>query len=865
MTPTPFWSPYEGHQLLDYTECERSIGSFLEFHASQTPNKVALETPTNKLTFEQFNQAANRIAHGLLECAGDNEQRVCLWMPECLEQVYSVAGIWKAGKVLVPVDPASPPAYHKLLVQASDPSVILTNSQFAVAARLVAPAHCHILLVDELYAQGSKQNPLIDFSPERNCTITFTSGSTGMPKGVLLNHRGSIFQTIMYANANGRTAEDVRILLAPLTHVNGPAIILGSIVCGYKLACYPLHQWGVGRLAQWIKEQRITAYSSVPTVFRYFLKTSGPELDLSSVNFVHLGGETVRADDVELFKQYFEDDCILCTNIGSSEGGAFSRYYINKKTVLVNHEVPLGKAYPFKELQLWDEDEQQVAPGEVGEIIVKSRFLSVGYFRNEALTAERYRDVLGEPGVRYFKTGDLGRFREDGCLLFMGRRDQQIKINGHRIEIGEIEACLVNYPNVEQCAIRAFPDSVRGNRLVAYLMASPKQNIDLAQIRHWVAEKLAYYKVPRYWILMSNMPQLASGKLNRNALPEPPKKIEVRDLPETPCEKLIHQLWSKEFETDAIGCEDNFFALGGDSLQMISLANELHERLGKPVSQNLLFSHPTIRELAACLDKEQIDTGNIIPLREGGTGSPLYIVHGWAGSVFHWVDLASMVHLDRPMLGIQGNEFCGRDRHASVDELAEDYASQIINRSGEGPIDLAGYSLGGLFAFAVAGKLAEHGRKPDRIYIIDTQPRNLPRCLHYRMMAPYIAARMKTHAGSFFKCAEMRNLDFIKRRWEALRVRMHTEQQADLDARIDYSGDYYHELSKQYVPKPLSVKVSLLLFRNTQANLKLAWSYLSQNPVDTYYLEGEHMDVLEPEHKESVARVLDRALEVGAS
>jgi acyl carrier protein len=464
-------------------------------------------------------------------------------------------------------------------------------------------------------------------------------------------------------------------------------------------------------MAEWIRDKKITRYVSVPTVFRFFLKTSKDDLDLSTIRLVHLGGEAVRTDDIELYKQYFPDTSILMANIGSSEAGGISRHYFDKNSVVANGEVPLGKPYPHKEIQIWDTDENEVPQGVIGELVVKTEFLARGYRNNPELTDKVFRKVPGHPKVRIYKTGDLARFREDGCLVFIGRKDQQIKINGHRIEIGEIEAALSSQPHVKVCAIKAWPDPERGVKLVAYIEAFEGQILLESDLRAALEAQLSYFKIPRTFVFLDRLPLLSSGKLDRNSLPQSLNNNTSQHEPQPlkDAEKRLRQIWLEALNLEDAGCDDNFFAHGGDSLQAIRLINHIEAETGKKLPLNSLFKHPTIRKLAKYFEDEHPKTSNLVPLKSGGKKPPLFIVHGWAGSIFHWVDIASMLELERPLYGIQGNEFSGKGkRHSSVEALADDYAEQIIQTSPEGPYHLAGYSLGGVFAFAVAKANSYH-------------------------------------------------------------------------------------------------------------------------------------------------------------
>ncbi len=865
-----FWNPFVGHNAIDASNTNRSIGHLLEENVQLTPNKTAIETDAGKLTFSELNKKANLVANCLLNFLGEGEHTVCIWQRESTPQVCSVVGIWKAGKTLVASDPSAPPQYNRSVIQEAKPSIILTNKQDEAIAESCSPDDCRILTWEWVMENSKDTNPQISVPEDRVLKLVYTSGSSGVPKAVESSQKHIVAQAITYNNANGCTRDEVILFLSPLTHTNGASLISTTLICGSTLSCYPISKWGVDGMEKWIREKRVTLYLSVPTVFRFFLKTVGAELDLSSVRLVHLGGEPVRTDDVELFKKHFPDSSVMMSNIGSSEAGSIARHYFNKDSVLTNNEVPLGIAYAGKTIEIWDKEEKPLPQGEVGELIVKSEFLANGYRNNPEQTNKVFKSIPGEDRIRIYKTGDMARIREDGCLVFTGRKDQQIKINGHRIEIGEIESTISSHPKVKLCAVKAWPDKKRGVKLVAYIQGFEENPLDETELRNSLTDQLPYVKVPRVLVIMDSLPRLSSGKLDRKSLqePTPTNKQKIRIQPETEYERTIHSIWVELFGSDDICCDDNFFALGGDSLQATRLLNNIFTLTQKKLPHNFVFQYPSIRTLAKQLENNNDVSSNIIPMAEFGGLAPVFIIHGWAGSLFHWIDFAKMLDLDRPVYGIQGNEFTGKkERHSSVEELADNYADQIIDKYPEGPYHLVGYSLGGVHAFAVAKSLLKKGKIVQKVYIIDTQPRNLPVLIHLRMILPSLANRFLFHLKSLIKNPGNKNLKFVYNRWAALKNKLRTNATPTktADSKTGYDpGDYYHVMSKNYVPTPSDIEISLFVAEHTKSNINRAWKYLSNNRLRNYSVKGEHMDILNPENLEGFVKEFEQAFSESA-
>jgi len=862
-----FFHPFEDSKIFNSDDQHSSVKVLFERRVAENPDKIALECEEGNYSYSDLNKRVNTVAHSILERIGEGPGGINIWLEDSLLQVVSLLACWKVGKAITANENSEPIEYNRNILSASNPDLIITQASCLEKVKQAAPQHASILIWGEVDFSENQDNPVNDIPPERILQVIYTSGSTGKPKGVLLSQRTSVWQSTTSANHTGHRASDKQVHLSPFSHTNGPGILIGVMLAGSTLSFYPLKRRGIEGLADWIQSKQITRMSMVPTVFRFLLRNTEKKPDLSSIKFLHLGGEQVRPDDVDLYKAHLPDSCILLCNIGSTEGQAFCRFYITKDTE-IGETVPLGRPWPGKRLLFWDEDNNEVPYGEPGIIVVESEYLADGYKDLPELTAKAFLDVSGKPGLRRFITGDLGKLDKNGNLIFLGREDQQIKVNGHRVEIGYIESQLLQHPEIHSVSMRTWPDKQRGISLAAYFLPVPGYSPGSKDLRNWLSRRIPYYMVPRSFTQIEELPLTTSHKVDRNRLPFPDSEEENCLFPQNDTEREIHDIWLRLFEYDQISCDDDFFAIGGNSLFATRLVSELQETFRLDLPVNLLFLAPTIAELAKRILEGKTSSNNIVPLSRGRGNPPIFMVHGWAGSIFHFVELARKLGNDQPVFGIQDNAHAGtQPRLTSIEALGSEYAEQISRHYPEGPLYLLGYSLGGMIALETARQLESIGRKVDHLFVIDSTPAGLPRSIRSRMILPYLWSRLRTHTGNIIKGRHKPGIQFLVERWNALmwvtglkRKYSPTNLLSENDVEVPDGGDYYQIISRGYQAKVTDIPVTLLISNHTRTDLRTGWMYISNNQVSTYTIPGQHLDVLNEENIDDFVGIFRKAV-----
>jgi acyl-coenzyme A synthetase/AMP-(fatty) acid ligase/acyl carrier protein len=352
-------------------------------------------------------------------------------------------------------------------------------------------------------------------------------------------------------------------------------------------------------------DERITVYHSVPTVFRQFAETLSGEETFRDLRIVRLGGEPVYHRDVNVFKKYFPDECILVNRLGSSETGSIRMFFLDKQTQLRSNIVPVGYAVPDNEILLVDDSSSRMDADE-GEITVRARYISPGYWRRADLTADSFRPDPVTEGGRIYRTGDLGRLLPDGCLLHLGRQEFFVKIRGYRVELEEIEGLLATFPGVKEAVVAALNNNSGNERLVAYVVPEPDAVPGVSEMRRFLEGQLPDYMIPATFVFLDALPLTDTSKIDRKALPAPaglrPDIAVAYAMPTNSTEEAIAKIWAEVLEIDRVGVHDDFFDLGGHSLAATRIISRVVKLFPTNLPIKVLFDAPTVAEMAAVVE-----------------------------------------------------------------------------------------------------------------------------------------------------------------------------------------------------------------------------------------------------------------------
>ena len=573
----------------DKAYIEQSIPARFEQQVGQYPDRLAIKDKNHSFTYTELNDLSNQLAQVLFETLGPEPEPVVLFLDQGSLQVVAIIGVLKAGKFYVPFDPLDPPVRNNSFLTEIKTRLIITNNFYFSNANQLVGLDQKIVNLETLNPYHPAENPRLSLGPESLAYVFFTSGSTGRPKGVLDNHRNILHNVMRYTNSLCIIPED-RLSLIQAPNFSGTvSSLFGALLNGAVICPYNLRQEGTQGLAAWLNDTGITIYHSVPMIFRSFLRG---EIQFPSVRLIRLEGDRATRFDVELYKQYFSPTCLLVNGLGTTETGLCRQYFINNETKITDNILPIGYSVEDMEIMLLDESDQEVGKNQIGQIAVKSRYLSLGYWQQPELTRSSFCPDPQEEEVRIYCTGDMGRLRSDGCLEYLGRKDFQLKVRGQRIDPAEVEQALLGLTFIREAVVSTHENLQGEVQLIAYLVCSSESMPSVVEIRRILRQQLQDALIPTGYIFLNSLPLTSNGKIDRSSLPEPeashPSFANSYKAPQTALEQAVADIWAEVFSLDRVGLNDDFFALGGDSLKAIQILSRLHEFLDDDVEFTIL-------------------------------------------------------------------------------------------------------------------------------------------------------------------------------------------------------------------------------------------------------------------------------------
>jgi amino acid adenylation domain-containing protein len=600
-------------------EVEQSVASRFEKIVAKYPHRIAVKTKNHELTYDALNQAANRVARAILTLAAERDEPLAILLDHDSPLLVAVIGALKASKVCVPLDPMHPENRMREILDDSGASIILTNDRNISLASKLTQNGVRLLNLDQIDFRHSGQNLGLAISPDAFAFIVYTSGSTGRPKGVTQSHRNMLHNALRYTNNLHICADDRVTLLASLGTGQGVPTAFCTLLNGATLCLFNIREEGTAHLANWLIDEGVTVFISASTVFRQLIETLTGDEQFPQLRLVRLGAEQVRKSDVELYKGHFSSECIFGVTLSSTESGNFCHFFFDKETEITGDQIPVGYASEDMEIVLLDNEGREIGFDQVGEITIKSRYLSPGYWRNPNLTDAVFRVDAQGGSERIYRTGDLGVMRPDGCLEHRGRKDLKVKIRGFGVEVEEIENALRNYPGVQEAVVEGKKDESGENRLVAYVVTHAGNRPSVAELYKFISERLPEHMVPSAFVFLEALPLTPVGKVDRRALPAPTWTKPASEVPfvepHTEIERALAKIWQEVLHVDKVGLHDKFFDLGGNSLRLAQINHKVCELSGRDVPVMEMLNHPTINALARYL-KKQIQKDDLAQSRE---------------------------------------------------------------------------------------------------------------------------------------------------------------------------------------------------------------------------------------------------------
>jgi len=567
--------------------------------------RPAIRNLAGNLSYADLADDAARVAHVALETGLRPQDRALLLFDHRPRAISALLGVIKAGGIAVPLTASTPLARRELVLRDAEPACVITDVANEHDARALAPQRLPVIVIDRLAPAPPRRWPTLDVSDP--AVISYTSGSTGQPKGVVQSH-ASIMQKLWATAQRLETTPDDRITMFSTYAVGqGMTAAMSALVCGATVCQFDVRRLGFERLAKWLVDERISIYISSATLIRALGRATG-EVGCTGLRVVRVGSERVTVEDVAACRRMFPQARMLIA-YSSTETANIAMHVVGEHETFPSGVVPVGLPNPGVTVSIIDEAGEALQPGQEGEVVVQSAYLPKGYWRDPERTARTYMTVAGVDGERLCRTGDLGRIRTDGCLEVLGRKDRRVKIRGFRIELDEIESLLGRHASVARAAVLAKPDHRGDLLLVAYLEMADGLATPIEDVRSFALARLPDYMVPTSFVVVEKMPAGDLGKVDRSRLPDPPRARPSMSAeyvaPRTPLERTISTIWQDVLGHDAIGVHDPFLMIGGDSLRAAQIASRVSSALERDVPLWELLDASTIANLAEIIERKQ--------------------------------------------------------------------------------------------------------------------------------------------------------------------------------------------------------------------------------------------------------------------
>jgi acyl-CoA synthetase (AMP-forming)/AMP-acid ligase II/thioesterase domain-containing protein/acyl carrier protein len=708
----------------------------------------------DRLTYEQVdllsNLVAGKVRAAMIAAEVDAQAPVAILIGHDYRCAVALLALLKVGRPKLFLDPGVPLDRLRSILKSSGAGVVVTAAEHAeladqFEAEIVVMPEPSVLETMPKTADVTRDriSEWAPYDPEGIQGITYTSGSTGEPKGVAVRNSSIVAEIVHRVDSDWTRPSDHVGMVMPLSFGAATGELTSSLMLGATLHFFDPRDRGAAPIRGWLRENAITVLAAPPSLLTAVVKTMAlGEMLSDSLRMVRSSGEKVLCSEAVSIRSALPPKARLLNVFGSSEATLISAYEITEATPDIPKPVPAGRPISDREIRFERADGSAPDPDEVAEVIVISRHLPAGYWRDEIRTRQRYTP-LGDGRVA-LATGDLGVALPGGAFRLAGRKDLSLKIRGNLVEPAEVEGALLGVTDVQDCVVVGRANSEGRDRLVAYVVPQPNAEVlRSAELRRELRRSLPNYMIPERFVILGELPRNDRGKLDRAMLPEPPERTAEavdRSLPApTPWETQVCQLWADVLQLDEVRVDDDFFDLGGDSLSAEELMARLGALHGIEADSRVLLEASTVREFAAKVTTvTPVVSQRIVPIRANGTRPPLICVAPASrlGITYHF--LARRLGDDQPVWALQAS---GRERGEfgewSVRRTARGNIAALRSVQPQGPYYLAGHSFGAVLAFEMAQQLRAGGEEVALLVCLDSFPphsRELPSIFHRRSL-----------------------------------------------------------------------------------------------------------------------------------
>lgn len=843
--------------------------------ARERPDSCAILTDSQTVTYAELISWARKMAAQFRLLNARHGDTIAVSTTDTVQMIVCALAAWHVGCAYLPIDPAWPRKRIEHILNEARISILALPARSRSA--LPAGGWSQIEIEGLPWVETWRRDPADPLSapaslqPTDAAYIIYTSGSTGYPKGVAVSH-GSLANLVDWYNRTFHLGPNDRLSqFAPLTFDVSVGEIFPGLAAGAAICVGDRRLYGITEeLREFLVSRRITISQVATVAVEPLINLSWPEG--TNLRSLQTGGDVLRVFPpsglpFELVNIYGPTECtvLAATGVvppGPAPGGMPS----------------IGTPIQNTRIYILDRELNAVADGEQGEICIGGDCVSLGYIGRPDLTAEKFIEHPSAPkGTRIYKTGDVGRKRADGEYEFLGRIDNQIKIRGFRIEPNEVVNALVSHPSVASAQVTTTGEEAE-KRLVAYVLLSTNCTAD--ELRKHLIDRVPAYMLPELFVRVEHMPLSANDKIDPRRLPAPtaanilPATAGNHNREVSEFERSVIQLWKEALQVSVVGLDDDFFALGGTSLQAARLFTSIERTLGKRIPVSDILRYSTVRQQAVLLSEpnSQYLVDSLIPLRGTGKEKPLFLIHPISGNILSYRELVSELP-ERPIYGIQANPSY-RPARLSIEGVAAEYIRELRRVQPTGPYCLAGYSAGGVITFEMARQLMQSGDAVDRLFLIDSwidfTPGKLIRQSRLRDTRRLLfrnwrrdIRNIRKHGLPAYIHKRIRETA-LKRNFIEHYYRLASAWNVDSDSISALKTEAaLRAATAEYSPDPLSIDT--VLFRSCESRTDhidshFGWKEIVHGRLDVYDLPGEHHTILSAPSVIELAHILQNNL-----
>ncbi len=863
----------------------RTVSGLFDEQARKTPDALAVVSSAARLSYRDLQQKTDHLARILIGKGVETDDIIGIMMEHSAEIIPVILAILKAGGAYLFIDPLNPPERISYMLKDSNISILITNRNI--------PGDIHFS-GDTLHTDDTEQLP-----PDKTVTpvenrakpsalsyVIYTSGTTGTPKGIMTEHH-ALCDFSLWAVREYSHREGFRVLLSSSFAFDASVLqLFPTLISGGTLYLMtPESRLDIPAYIRFLRDERINCIDEIPRLINLFfdsLNLSEKKEHFPELTTLSLGSEAVPIELVRKCRKYFNRKGMINNGYGPSEACPVSTTYVFDGTD--PSEISLiGTPRSNMGVLILNTEGNLCPPGVEGEICIFGKGLARGYINNAALTAEKFIPNPFVQGERLYKTGDCGRWLENGNIEYLGRQDFQCKIRGYRVELEEVEKVLSSFPAVQDVVVTVRELQEENQQLIAYIIPREGEEPETAPLRSFLKSKLPEYMIPAHLVFIPSFPLTVGGKVDRKALPDPTdctthaSRADVIQ-PRTPLEFQMIKLWEELLEKKPIGMKDNFFEIGGHSLLAVQLVAKIEKIFGKEIPLDALFKDGTVEQLTSLLQSkiEKTPFSPLVPLQRQGDKAPFFCVHPAGGNVLCFFEIGRAIGRNHPFYGLQAKGIDGRDEPLeSIEEMASYYIDAILEAHPEGPYLLGGYSLGTHIAFEMAEQLVQRGKEVPLLAVFDTpgieseQEKHLysekKKFLHIiEQIELHFEVSLGISANDLLHLEEEEQYDLIIQRMKEKEILPEEGNKKQLKALVSIFKVNSDALDS-YTPPLYSGDITIFATENLRKRFpedpSLKWKKRTTGRVKVINISGDHISFLKLPYVEEFAEKLQRCLD----